>query len=309
MALLRDLGARTRIRLTGDDRVRFLHGMVTNDVQKLKAGQGCYAAMLTPKGKMQTDAVIYCDADALELEMEPSVHARILAVLGEARHSSTMSELTDLTGAEPAWAIYGDDAEAVLQRLGFSALPQTPYGHVVTDGVRVARTDELVPPGFHVFGLPLPTGADLTPIDEAEYEELRVEAGTPRYGADLNEDRLPLEAGIGDRAISFDKGCYLGQEVIARATNLGRIHRKLVGLVVVGDDPVAIGARLATDAKPEAGVITSSVRSRRLGRVLALGYLHQSAWAEGTAVQIIDGSGTVRQAHVAALPFARSAQS
>ncbi len=302
MALLRDLSTRTRIRLTGQDRVRFLHGMITNDVQKLTAGQGCYAAMLTPKGKMQTDAVVYCDPDALELEMEPEVRERILQTLGKHLILDEV-ELVDLTGQEPAWALYGDDAESIVRGLGFDALPAAPYHHIVKDGRRVARTDELTLPGFHVFGMAPPAGENIVPLDGAEFEELRIEAGTPRYGADMGEDRLPLEAGLAERAISFDKGCYLGQEVIARATNLGHIHRKLVGLWVDGVEPVRAGAKLGTATKPEAGVVTSSVRSRRLGRVLALGYLHQSAWAEGTEVAIRDREGAPRVAHVASLPF------
>jgi aminomethyltransferase len=115
----------------------------------------------------------------------------------------------------------------------------------------------------------------------------------------MGEDRLPIEAGIND-AVSFDKGCYLGQEVIARATNLGHINRRLVGLVLDGDAPADAGAKLSSASKPEAGWITSSARSRRLGKTIALGYVHRTLWDPGTQLTLDGG----RTATVAALPFA-----
>ncbi|MGZ3426513.1 MAG: CAF17-like 4Fe-4S cluster assembly/insertion protein YgfZ, partial [Polyangia bacterium] len=118
------------------------------------------------------------------------------------------------------------------------------------------------------------------------------------YGQDMGEDRLPIEAGIPD-AVSFTKGCYLGQEVIARATNLGHINRRLVGLVLDGE-PAAAGTKLSSPSKPEAGWITSSARSRRLGKTVALGYVHRTLWDPGTELTLADG----RVATVAALPFA-----
>jgi aminomethyltransferase len=114
----------------------------------------------------------------------------------------------------------------------------------------------------------------------------------------MGEDRLPIEANIQD-AVSFTKGCYLGQEVIARATNLGHINRRLVGLVLDGDAPAARGAKLSSPSRPEAGFITSSVRSRRLGRPIALGYVHRTLWDPGTKLKLDDG----RDVTVTNLPF------
>ena len=158
------------------------------------------------------------------------------------------------------------------------------------------RTPELGGVGFWVVGAGV-ASVDGTPLDDAEFEERRIEAGTPRYGVDMGEDRLPIEAGIND-AVSFDKGCYLGQEVIARATNLGHINRRLVGLVLDGEAPAAAGAKLSSPSKPDAGWITSSARSRRLGKTIALGYVHRTLWDPGTQLTVADG----RSATVAALP-------
>jgi folate-binding protein YgfZ len=166
--------------------------------------------------------------------------------------------------------------------------------------VRIAATPELGMPGFHLFGELAVAGS---PVDDAAWEILRIEAGRPRYGVDVDEDRLILEAGMDD-AVSLTKGCYLGQEVVARATSRGHINRKLVGLRLDGSRPAAAGAKLSGAERPEAGVITSSVISTRLGPI-ALGYVHRSLWEEGTELTVHDADGE-RKAKVTTLPFPKS---
>jgi folate-binding protein YgfZ len=257
--------------------------MVTNDIKALQPGQGCHAALLTTRGKMQADLVVYCDEDQLLLELDAPLREKIKQAL--AAHMVVDDvELADLTDETQEWGVYGDQA--------FPGLELPDYHFVMRDGVRTARTPELGVRGFHVFG-PAPAGE---PLSEEEAEVLRVEAGRPLYGQDMGEDRLPIEAGIPD-AVSFTKGCYLGQEVIARATNLGHINRKLVGLRLAA--PVAPGTRLSAPSKPEAGVVTSSVVSPRLGPI-ALAYVHRTLWDPGTRLTLPDGS----PARVSGLPFA-----
>ena len=269
--------------LRGEDRVRFLHGMVSNDIEKLEPGQGCHAAMLTTKGKLLADFVVVVEPERLRLLLAPSLLDKIRAHLDK----HIIMDDVELAASElPTLGVYGDDAAAAV---GGADLP--PYharGAVV-------RTPELAIPGFWILGGE--PHVDGTPLDDAEFEERRIEAGTPRYGVDMGEDRLPIEAGIND-AVSFDKGCYLGQEVIARATNLGHINRRLVGLVVDGDPPAA-GTKLSSPSKPDAGWITSAARSRRLGKTIALGYVHRTLWDPGTVLDLADGA----HATVAALPF------
>jgi folate-binding protein YgfZ len=134
---------------------------------------------------------------------------------------------------------------------------------------------------------------------EEAIEALRIEAGLPRYGVDVSEDYFPFEANL-ESAISFQKGCYIGQEVVVRATTRGGAKKKLVGLRVEDDaaGPLAAGTVIAGEGKDDAGVVTSSVVSPRLG-VIALAYLHHSLWAPGTRVQV---GG--RSAEVCGLPFA-----
>jgi len=297
MPLVRPL-SRAQLRLTGEDRVRFLHGMVTNDIEGLQVGQGCHAAMLTTKGKLLADLVVYADEDALLLELERAVGEKIHAVLDKHIIMDDV-EVADV-GATPVVGVYGHDAAAAIARTvgvdgaKLDALPN--YCYLRAADVRVARAPELGLPGFHLFGATV----DGQQLDEAEFEERRIEAGTPRYGVDMGEDRLPIEANIHD-AVSFTKGCYLGQEVIARATNLGHINRKLVGLWLDGDEPAVRGAKLSAPARAEAGFVTSSAQSRRFGGAIALGYVHRTLWEPGTELTLEGG----RRATVTALPFAR----
>jgi len=279
--------------LHGEDRVRFLHGMVTNDIEKLEPQKGCHAAMLTTKGKLLADFVVVNLGPYLSIEIDPALVEKIRAHLDK---HIVMDDVEVRAVTIPALGVYGDDAaEAIKRAIGLDVAALPSYAAALGDQVGVVRTPELRMPGFHVYGN---VAIDGTPLDDAEFEERRIEAGTPRYGVDMGEDRLPIEAGIHD-AVSFDKGCYLGQEVIARATNLGHINRRLVGLVVDGDPPAA-GTKLASPARPEAGWITSAARSRRLGKTIALGYVHRTLWDAGTALVLPDG----RSATVAALPFA-----
>jgi len=279
--------------LRGEDRVRFLHGMVSNDIEKLAVGQGCHAAMLTTKGKLLADCVVTAHADRLSLELDVALLDKVRAHLDK---HIIMDDVELQAVALPTQGVYGDDAAAAIERAtGLEVSGLANYAFVTRDMVGALRTPELGMPGYHLFG---DVKLEGTPLDDAEFEERRIEAGTPRYGVDMGEDRLPIEAGIND-AVSFDKGCYLGQEVIARATNLGHINRRLVGLVLDGDAPAAAGAKLSAPSKPDAGWITSSARSRRLGKTIALGYVHRTLWDPGTQLTVADG----RIATVTALPF------
>jgi folate-binding protein YgfZ len=320
-------GGRARLRLHGPDARRFLHGMVSNDVKALSPGQGCHAALLTVKGKLLADLVIYdCGELGLVLEYVASAHAQVYGALD--RHLiMDDATLVDLSAELGQLGVYGDGAaEALDAALGFdsvSALVKLPTYHFIHRPLStqelptfVARTKELGLPGFHLFSpiaaidgiagkLAAAGGSELSP--EAA-EVLRVEAGVPLYGVDIDEDRMPAEAGLDD-AVSFSKGCYLGQEVVVRLRDRGHLNRKLSGLRLQdGGPPAAPGTRLRNADKPNAGVITSSVISPRLGTI-ALGYVHRSVWEPGTVLELISVSPTGdetplgRTAQVVGLPF------
>ncbi len=210
-------------------------------------------------------------------------------------------EIADVSGEARELGVYGDDARAAIERaLGGELGALANYAHRTIAGVRVCAAPELAMPGFHLIGEPLPRVEGET-LDDAAFEILRVEAGTPRWGAELDEDRLVLEANLDD-AVSLTKGCYLGQEVVARATARGHINRKLRGLVLDGDRPAARGAKLSGAGRDDAGTITSSVVSPRVGAPIALAYVHRTVWDAGTEL-IAHDSGGDRRARVVELPF------
>jgi folate-binding protein YgfZ len=273
--------------------------MVTNDIVALGPGQGCHAAMLTPRGKMVADLAVYALTEQLLLETDGAQRERAKAFLNEHMIMDDC-ELRDVTDELPELGLYGDGAAAAVEAALGVAAPKVPYHHASAGAVVVARAPELGVPGFHLFGK-IDLAAE--PLGDQEFEARRIEAGTPLYGVDMGEDRLPIEAGVTD-AVSFTKGCYLGQEVIARATNLGHINKKLVGLVLDGERPAARGAKLSAATRPEAGVVTSSVWSPRLARAIALGYLHRTLWEPGTPLTVHEPDGE-RGAQVVALPFVR----
>src|SRR6185503_15449336 len=182
MVLTRDLSARARLRLTGPDRVRFLHGMVTNDVKRLSPGQGCRAAMLTVKGKTIAELSIYADEDALDLELDGELGDKVRTTL-EKHMLMDDVELEDRTSATRELGVYGSGARPAIENALGGALPElAPYHYVTLGGVRVAAAPELAMPGYHLFG---EVKIDGEPLDDQAWEIRRVEAGRPRYGVDV----------------------------------------------------------------------------------------------------------------------------
>lgn len=314
---LRPLPHRARLIVQGADRKRFLHGMLTNDINGLRPGQGCHAAMLTVKGKMLGDLIVYDRGEeGLLLDLESVAAERVRDDLD--RHiimdDAAVSEV-------PGWdalGVYGlAAAAAVCEALGVAAEPLRalpPYHHLPAGGAAdagiVACTQDLGGEperlGLHLIG---PAGtvaaaadrlraAGAALLSEEEAEVLRVEAGVPRYGLDMDEERLPLEARLDD-AVSFQKGCYLGQEVIARVTARGHINRKLVGLRFSEALPPPRGTQLSHPSRENAGTVMTGVVSPRHGAI-ALGYVHRTLWEPGTELSVASGG----VARVAALPFA-----
>jgi len=317
-----------RLRLSGPDARRFLHGMVSNDIQALKPGQGCHAALLTVKGKLLGDLFVYdCGGFGLLVELVAGARAAVQASLD--RHLiMDNATLEDLSSALDELGVYGAGAaQAIAEALdGVSAeeLAALTVYHAslrpTADGeppMLIAATRELGLPGFHILGSKAEVEAlsaklavaGGSVLDEGRAEVLRIEAGTPLYGIDIDEDRMPAEAGLDD-AVSYTKGCYLGQEVVVRLRDRGHLNRKLCGLRILdGGPPPAAGTRLyfpARPDKPNAGVITSAALSPSCGTI-ALGYVHRMAWEPGTQLELIglDEQPLGRKAEVVPLPFPR----
>jgi len=260
--LIADLSAeRNRLRVTGGDRVEFVHGQCTNDVKRLAVGEYCYAAFLNAKGKMRGEGHIFCLADTLLLETSPGLLPSLEKFI-----VTEDVQIEDVGGKLTEWLIIGD----ATGRIPMGAMT---FAHPL--GVGVITNGSLV--------------ASITP---AELEELRIEAGLPLWGADMDETTIPNEVGLERRAISYDKGCYIGQETIARIKTYGHVNRQLVLIAVAGEKVPARGQKLFQGEK-EVGQVTSATLSVRLGKPVALGYLRRELARTGTKLKVSESNAEV----------------
>jgi folate-binding protein YgfZ len=310
-----DRSHRGRIVVSGTERASYLQGLLTNDIVALKAGEGCYTAYLTAQGRMIADLYVYELGDVLLLTMAGGVKDAVMAKFDQFIFSEDV-QLGDVTGTFAQIAIVGPDAAsligAIVRGVSEDALRGMPeHGNARGEwgggAAIIARITDPGESGFDLFVEQAQGGAltaalvaaGAVELDEATAEAMRIEAGMPLFGRDMDEETIPLEAGIEQRAISFSKGCYVGQEVIIRVLHRGhgRVARKLVGLTLDGDRVPAAGAPIRSGDK-EIGHVTSATASPALARPIALAYVHRDFLEPGTAVTVGDQTATVT-----ALPF------
>ena len=318
---------RGRIVVSGADRASFLQGLLTNDVVALKAGQGCYAAYLTAQGRMIADLDVYELGDVMLLVLPRDVKDAVIAKLDQVIFSEDV-QLGDVTDTFAQMAVIGPQAASRVARvlgvavetLGAMAehgnlrtsWPASPSRDAARDGgtdssVIVTRAAGTGEPGFDLYVESARGGelrralieAGAAEVDADTAEAIRIEAGVPLFHRDMDEETIPLEAGIESRAISFSKGCYVGQEVIIRVLHRGhgRVARRLVGLRLQSDVVPPAGARVRAGER-DIGEVTSSTRSPALQTSIALGYVHRDFVEPGTKVTV-DGA----TAEVVTLPF------
>jgi folate-binding protein YgfZ len=310
-AVIGEIAPRGAIGVAGADRSSYLQGLLTNDVQALTAGTGCYAAWLTPQGRMLTDLHVLESGDMILLDVPRDQVEATVQRLDQFLFSEDV-QLADLSSSLRGVWLHGPAAPALLESVigGVSGLAgwrgyQNARAEFSGAPVSIARIDQLGVPGFCVYVEAARADALVSALqaagasvaDREAIEAARIEAGYPVFGVDMTQDTIPLEAGIEDRAISQTKGCYVGQEVIIRVLHRGhgRVAKKLVGFVVDGVAPVA-GAKVLAGER-EIGVVTSVATSPRAGAI-ALGYVHRDFVNEGTAVEIDSGArlrATVRR--------------
>jgi folate-binding protein YgfZ len=294
-------GDRGILAVTGSDRLAWLQGLLTNDVAALPVGGVCDAAYLTPQGRMITDLRVVNLADRTLLDVPASLaeglraklDALIFAEDAQVANASNAIAIVDLHG--PAAPVVRERAAARLLRDANAVVADVAFG---VPGYSVfaatARVDGVV-------DALVAAGAKETTL--ATLDVLRVEAGRPAFLIDMDEHTLPLEAGIEDRAISFTKGCYVGQEVIVRVVHRGhgRVAKKLVGLrLAPGELPKAGDVLLSGDR--DIGRVTSAVWSPTLQCGIALGYVHRDFVEPATAVSVRTAAGPLG-ATISALPF------
>ncbi len=321
-AIIDVTASRGRLLLTGADRRSYLQGLLTNDIVALTPGTGCYSAYLTAQGRMIADMRVFELGDALLVDLDASVAAPVLGKWDMFIFSEDV-RIEDRSGATSQLGIYGPCAAQVLS----AALPETDVSREATsrqvdamplyasarrpfgqDAIIILRSDEPGVPGFDLVIPQAAAGALMTALVAAggvgvsadTIDVCRVESGRPRFGVDMTEDTIPLEAGIEDRAISLTKGCYVGQEIIIRVLHRGhgRVARRLVGLAIAGSEAVPPRGAAVHAVDREIGSVTSAVLSPGRGHVIALAYVHRDFTAPGTPVRVNQAAATV-----SAVPF------
>lgn len=314
-----DLSLRGRVCVLGADRVRFLNGQITNNVKALRPGTGCYSALTNNKGKLQADLQVHALAEELLLDFEPGLAAKVTARLEQFIVADDV-QLVDVAPHYGLLRVHGPQSSAVLAKLGvFPTLPDPPYASAKASDSTLGELYVMNVPRFGSAGwdLFIPTAALAAVADKlvAATKELggrlcgwtaaewvRVEAGVPRFGADMDESNLPHETGIEPHAVSYTKGCYIGQEVINRIRSLGQVTRALRGLRLDGTTGLpARGNKLWHEGK-EVGSITSAIHSPALDAPIALGYVRKECNSPGTKLLLRAAEGDCA-ATIVPVPF------
>jgi folate-binding protein YgfZ len=304
-----DLGFRAKISLTGGDRVRWLNGMVTNNIRDLAAGQGTYAFLLNPQGHILGDLYAYNRGESVTVDTDRGQEEKILATFD---HYIIMDdvEVTSLSEQLTALGIGGPKSREVLAAAGF-AIPEMhalQMQSVMWQGTEctLVRGEESESASYEIWVAPQSVrqlwdgllAAGAVPAGSDALELQRIVSGVPRYGMDIRERDLPQETEQA-RALNFNKGCYVGQEIVERIRSRGAVHRKFTGFVADGALPIAAGTKILAGEK-EVGEITSAASVQLNGRekTIALGYIRREAGVPGREVTIGTARATVVQVPV-----------
>jgi|SRR5579884_1580884 len=292
------------IRLTGADRVSWLQGMVTNDVQKLAAGQGCYAAHLSPQGKLVAHMLVLRDDDCLWLVLERAAIPHLVSAFDKLLIMEDV-QIVDESQTLDIIGVLGPQAASIVESwLGESLQIEDEYGHRAFGDYRIVRTklghQVWVRHGVVDKVLRAVAQSGATAIDRGTWDVLRTEAGWPIFGVDIDETTTMPE--LGEAGISYDKGCYIGQEVVAKIKYIGHVNRRFVGLLISGEllpqakSPIRRGEK-------EVGYVTTSLFSPGLRQPIALGFVARGAYSAGTEVEVLS-KGRRIPAKIVDLPFA-----
>jgi folate-binding protein YgfZ len=285
-----DLSHLGRLAIKGKDRIAFLNGLLTNDISKLKENGGVHSVLLNTKARVLSDLYLYNQPDRIVVDTSYSSGLQIKNLLDQFIITEDV-KIEDSTQSLLLLSVQGPlAAQCVREALGMDVqnlgslesktvgpsliVARDRTGHGGYDLFLPRDEAEAVWQGFLLKGRAL----GLEPIGSRALEVLRLEKGLPKYGVDVDENTIVLEAGFGD-AISYSKGCYMGQEVVARATHIGRVNRRLVQLQLEGQENPKPGS-FASEGK-DIGVLTSSAFSPALSKIVALGYVQRDYAAEG----------------------------
>lgn len=271
-----DLSSRGKIRVTGEDRVRLLHAMSTNDIQNLREGEGLYAFFLTAVGRILADAYIYNLGDSLFLDTEPETANKLAEHLDKYIIADD-AYLENETDQLACIGIEGPKALEIAAEQLHMSISDTRYGVVPLEDGFVARVASTGPIGIRIFTaskdrlIEQLKQAGVPQANSAEARLVRMENGIPRYGDDISERYLVQETQQ-IQAVHSNKGCYLGQEIVERVRSRGQVHRFLMPVRIHAQTPPAPGTKLLANGEP-AGEITSAEFSPGFAEVVAFAYV------------------------------------
>ena len=315
-----DLGFRAHISITGRDRVRWLNGMVTNNIRDLALGHGVYAFLLNPQGHILGDLYAYNRGESFVLDTDRSQVEKILATFD---HYIIMDDVdvANLSDEVTALGLAGPKSRAVLQKAGIS-IPEAQALELFTPRCdcqcsclecTVVRGQDSESESYEIWIASKDVrklwqalvGAGATPVGSEALELQRIVSGVPRYGVDIRERDLPQETEQA-RALNFNKGCYIGQEIVERIRSRGAVHRKFSGFLAEGILEITPGTKVLA-AEKEVGEITSAASLLLAGsaKTVALGYIRREVAVPGRAVTIGTSQATVVQLPVEESPLPR----
>jgi folate-binding protein YgfZ len=291
-----DLSPRAKFRVTGSDRLRFLNGQITNDARKATETSALEACVLNAKGKTNAHFFLSSASDTFLLDADPALREILLARLERYLIADDV-EIADVTDRFAIFHLSGSGAPSppnewrILQARRFT----TAGWDIWVNSQDRERAKEELSARFPLY-------------TEEQAEILRIESGIPRWGRELTEEIIPIEANLEERCVDYEKGCYIGQEVISRMKMSGQTNKRLCGLLARDDGTIAVGARLrASDGGREVGWITSAIWSARLDRQIALGFVKRGFNSPGSVLRLIprdDAPGAEPSAvEVVSLPF------
>jgi tRNA-modifying protein YgfZ len=295
-----DLSARVKLLIAGADRVRYLNGQVTANVQTLKPGETLPACVTTAKGRLCAEIMVAATPDALVIDADPSLHETLAPRLERYIIADDVT-VSDVTREWGLIHLVLQDSETVesVSRPGFESVEYRRSRRFGRDGI------DFFLPANETSALLNTLSARHLILDESLLETLRIEAGIPRWGRELDENTLPPEAGLERTHIDYHKGCYVGQEVISRLKSVGHVNRRLVGFLSTTGAPLSPGFGVfpTGDSALLAGTITSATWSFTLEKPIALGYLKRSAPAGDLIARALDSPGEAVPIAVRELPF------
>ncbi len=303
-----DTGWHATFRLTGRDRVKYLHAITSNNIQALEIGRGALALLLNPQGRILSELEIYVLAEGVLVRTHASARERTLTTLKKFIIASDVKveDLTDVTGSV---AIEGPGAGAVVEQacgIRLDEMPSMAIYEAVVEGVacQIVRRSHFGAAGAEFMAaresltslweklLLAVRARGGEPIGMNALNALRLEAGVPWYPADFNEAMIPHEAAVENTHISFNKGCYTGQEIVERVRSRGHVNRKRVSLKFSTAEPPAPGTKLRA-GQAETGFVSSAAASPNAQPAIGMGYVRREQFAPGSVVEIDGGTATV----------------